>query len=69
VGKIIGTGSASGIGLLFICMGLTHMLIGGLAYAYPRLRNIQEEIPDAVSDEVEGEEEKAQELASEPVPG
>jgi MFS family permease len=69
VGKIIGTGSASGIGLLFICMGLTHMLIGGLAYAYPRLRNIQEEIPDAVSDELEGEEETPQELASEPLPG
>jgi MFS family permease len=50
VGQIIGAGPGRGIGLLFIVLGFLGIVsvIGG--YLYPRLRLVEQELPDAVAD-------------------
>jgi MFS transporter, DHA3 family, macrolide efflux protein len=49
IGEIIGTGQGRGIGLLFILVGLlaSFVVIGG--FLSPRLRLIEDEVPDAVA--------------------
>lgn len=49
VGDLIGTGAGRGIGLMFIIAGLFTILISGLVYANPHIRNLEDELPDAVS--------------------
>lgn len=53
VGGLLGVGPGRGIGLMFICSGVFLLLISGLAYLNPRIRNIETEIQDAVPDQVE----------------
>lgn len=48
IGQIIGVGPGRGIGLLFITMEVLAMLITFAAYRYPRLRFIEDELPDAI---------------------
>lgn len=48
VGRIIGTGPGRGIGLMLVCSGLILLIVSVIAYAYPRIRNIEKEIPDVV---------------------
>mgnify|MGYP001026170726 CR=1 FL=1 len=48
VGDVLGVGPGRGIGLMLICSGILLMLISGLAYAYPRIRRIEIEVPDAI---------------------
>lgn len=48
IGHIIGVGRGRGIGLLFIIMGALTMLATVVAYQYPRLRQVEKELPDAV---------------------
>jgi DHA3 family macrolide efflux protein-like MFS transporter len=50
VGAVIGVGEGRGIGFLFILLGL--LVVSGLAFAvtYPRLRQVEDELPDAVPD-------------------
>lgn len=50
VGLVIGTGPGRGIGLLFIIIGCLTMGTALLGYINPRLRLIEEELPDALSD-------------------
>ena len=52
IGRIIGVGRGHGIALLFVIMGILSVLatIGG--YLYPRLRLVEEELPDAIADPV-----------------
>ncbi len=47
VGRIIGVGHGRGIGLLFIVMGLLTILTSVAAFLYPRLRLLEDELPDA----------------------
>jgi MFS family permease len=47
IGKLIGTGSARGIGLMFIVLGILTILITIIAYQYAPLRLIEDELPDA----------------------
>jgi len=54
VGRWIGVGAGRGIGLMIICSGLVLMIISVAAFASPRIRNIETEIPDAIPDSVEG---------------
>jgi MFS family permease len=51
VGSIIGVGAGRGAALMFIVLGVIGLVLSGLALAYPRLRNLEAEIPDAVPDE------------------
>ncbi len=46
VGRIIGVGTGRGIGLLYIIMGLLLLLTTLFAYLYPRLREVEVELPD-----------------------
>ena len=48
IGKIIGVGSGRGISLLFITMEILAILITVAAYRYPRLRFVEDELPDVI---------------------
>ena len=50
VADILGTGPGRGVGLMLVCSGILLLIITGAAYASPRIRNIETEIPDAVAD-------------------
>ncbi len=54
VGDLIGVGPGRGIGLMIICSGLLLLIISGLAFANPRIRGIETNIPDAIIEEEEG---------------
>lgn len=49
VGQIIGVGPGRGIGLMFIVTGILVMLVTMIAYQYPSLRQLEEELPDAIA--------------------
>jgi len=51
VGRIIGVGQGRGIGLMFIVMGILTMLATMGGYLYPRLRLVEDELPDVVADQ------------------
>lgn len=48
IGQIIGTGAGRGIGLMAIIAGLVGILVSMLVYANPRIRNLEDELPDAL---------------------
>ncbi len=48
IGALIGVGSGRGVGLMLVTSGLVLLVVSLLAYANPRIRNLEEEIPDAV---------------------
>lgn len=50
LGRILGTGSGRGIGLVFVVMGIVKMLIAVSAQRNESLRNIEETLPDGGSD-------------------
>lgn len=51
IGQVIGTGPGRGIGLIFISMGLLLTLVTALSCLSPRLRRVEEELPDALPGE------------------
>ena len=53
VGGVIGVGQARGIGVIFILCGFLMLLVTAAAYAYPRLRLVEDELPDVVPDAAE----------------
>ncbi len=48
VGAVIGTGPGRGVGLMFIITGLMTVSLAVLGYALPRIRNLEEELPDHI---------------------
>jgi len=48
LGQIIGTGPGRGIALMFTVMGILSVSTTVIAYGYPRLRRLEEELPDEV---------------------
>ncbi len=48
VGRLIGVGPGRGVGLLFVLLGVSVLIIVSLAFLNPRLRRIETELPDAV---------------------
>ncbi len=50
VGQIIGLGPGRGIGLMFILVGVLAMLVTIGGYLYPRLRFVEDELPDVIAD-------------------
>jgi len=48
LGTLLGTGAGRGIGLMFVLSAMTGILITILVYANPRIRNIEDELPDAL---------------------
>ena len=55
VGQLIGVGNGRGIGFLMIVTGIINLIIMIFAYAHPRTRLVEDEIPDAIPDEAETE--------------
>ena len=54
VGRVIGVGPGRGYSLMFIVMGGLVTLTALVAYAYPRVRLVEVELPDAVTDRASG---------------
>ena len=50
VGAVIGVGEGRGIGLLFVLLGLLVVAALAIAAGYPRLRQVEDELPDAMPD-------------------
>jgi hypothetical protein len=48
-GPVVGVGRGRGMGLLSVLMGLCLILIAIFGYMYPRVRQIEEELPDALT--------------------
>jgi DHA3 family macrolide efflux protein-like MFS transporter len=48
-GKMLGMGPGRGIGLLFVAMGLLLVLITAGCSLFPHLRQVEDELPDAVA--------------------
>lgn len=63
VGQIIGVGPGRGIGFLLIVIGLINLGIMVIAYFNPRVRLIEDELPDAIPDE-EKDKEQAQTIVA-----
>ncbi|HEX6290304.1 MAG TPA: MFS transporter [Herpetosiphonaceae bacterium] len=55
-GTVIGTGEGRGIALMFIIMGFLAVLAVVAGYMYPRLRFVEDELPDAIPDNLPAEE-------------
>ncbi len=53
VGLIFGTGPGRGIGLLFSVLGVLAIAAALMAYAHPRIRQLESELPDAVVEPAE----------------
>jgi DHA3 family macrolide efflux protein-like MFS transporter len=53
LGTLLGTGPGRGIGLMLIISCLFLWVESLVAYANPRIRNVETEIPDAIPDELE----------------
>jgi MFS family permease len=68
VGSIIGAGAGRGAALLFIMLGLFGLVLSGLALSYPRLRNLEAEVPDALPDEVSTVEDAEPQGVGAPIP-
>jgi DHA3 family macrolide efflux protein-like MFS transporter len=65
VGQVIGVGPSRGTGFLFITIGILSALVGLSGYLNPRVRNIEDELPDVMVEEpAEKDNANAQELAS-----
>lgn len=48
LGSLLGSGPGRGTALVFVCAGGILLLATLAAYAYPRIRNLETELPDAV---------------------
>ncbi|MFB2981900.1 MFS transporter [Microseira sp. BLCC-F43] len=48
IGNIIGVGHGRGIGLMFVIMGIFSIIFTFIAYLYPRLRLLEDELPDTI---------------------
>ena len=53
VGQVLGVGSSRGTGLLFIVIGFLSGLVALSGYLNPRVRNVEDELPDAMGDSEE----------------
>lgn len=54
VGQTIGVGPSRGTGLMFMLIGFLSILVAFLGYLNPRVRLVEDELPDAISDVEEG---------------
>jgi DHA3 family macrolide efflux protein-like MFS transporter len=53
IGGIIGIGPGRGVGLLFIVMGILKIAVTLGGYLYPRIRLVEDELPDAISHDLQ----------------
>jgi hypothetical protein len=48
VGLVVGVGAGRGTGLLFMISGLLSIVVAAWGYVYPRVRHVEDELPDAM---------------------
>jgi DHA3 family macrolide efflux protein-like MFS transporter len=48
IGALLGVGPGRGIGLMFVICGILGVIVSGLVYLNPHIREIEQELPDAV---------------------
>jgi MFS family permease len=48
LGQVMGVGPGRGVGLMFVVIGLLSILVTALAYLNPRVRNVEDDLPDAI---------------------
>ena len=48
VGQLIGVGPGRGTGFMFIVVGAISIIVAALGYLNPRVRNVEDELPDAI---------------------
>lgn len=53
LGAVIGVGPSRGTGLLIVLIGLATVLVTASGYLQPRIRNVEDELPDFVDEEGE----------------
>ncbi len=51
IGQVIGVGAGRGIGLMFVAGGVLAGITAIAGYLYPRLRNVEDELPDVLPEE------------------
>lgn len=56
IGDVIGTGDGRGVGLMFIAAAMFTICVTIGAYLYPRIRNVETELPDVVVEAAETDE-------------
>lgn len=52
LGQFIGVGPGRGIGLMFMIVGTLTIIMTVIAYHHPRLRLVEDELPDAISNDM-----------------
>lgn len=67
LGTLLGVGVGRGIGLIFFSAGVLLVAATLIAYLNPRIRNVESDLPDALSDEPPAEITEAQ-PAAQPLP-
>ena len=50
LGPLLGTGDGRGIGLMIVMMGVATAVLGVGAYLHPRIRHLDDDLPDAIPD-------------------
>lgn len=67
LGQILGVGPGRGVGLMFVVIGLLSILVTFLAYMNPHLRNVEDELPDAVQQPDEHAAQDSSQMETPPV--
>ena len=68
IGQIIGYGPGRGIGLMFIVFGLLTLAATVGGYMYPRIRLVEDELPDAGMEAIDEDEDEPEPAAAAPQP-
>jgi len=50
IGQMIGVGAGRGIGLLFVVTGMITVLVTGIGFLMPRLRSVEDDLPDVANE-------------------
>lgn len=66
LGPLMGVGPGRGTGLLFVVIGLCSVAVGLGGYLSPQVRNLEDDLPDAVPDEPDEVDMEGEELAALP---
>jgi hypothetical protein len=67
VGDLLGVGPGRGIAVIFIISAIFLWVLSLAAFSYPRLRNVEIEVPDAIEDDAQ-EPEAVPDLLEQPAP-